>query len=266
MRTLWVIVAAALLASTAPASAQIEVDVELVLAVDVSRSMDEDERLLQRNGYAAAFRHREVIRAIESGLVGRIAVSYFEWAGPGRNKIVAPWTIISNAGQAHAFADVLDQSPPGRDRGTSISNGLNFGVELLDRSPARGLRRVIDVSGDGPNNVGEPVAKTRDDVIARGIIVNGLPVVIRPASASSFYDIADLDIYYQDCVIGGPGAFLVTVTDTSQFEIAIRRKLVLEIAGRPARVMPAQYDARPRVDCLIGEKARARRLRNLNDP
>lgn len=226
--------------------------------------MDDDERFLQRNGYVAAFRHPEVIRAIESGLTGRIAVTYFEWAGPGRNRIVAPWTIISNAGEAHAFAEMLAEIPPGRERGTSISNGLYFGVELLDQSPARGLRRVIDVSGDGPNNVGEPVAETRDEVVARGIVVNGLPIVIRAASAASFYDIADLDIYYQDCVIGGPGAFLVTIDDVTQFEIAIRRKLVLEIADRPARVIPAQFAPRPPVDCLIGEKARARRLRNLN--
>ena len=264
MRTSWLVAAAILATPIAPAAAQTEVDVELVLAVDVSRSMDADERLLQRNGYVEAFRHREVIRAIESGLIGRIAVTYFEWAGVGRSKVIAPWTIISNAGDAHAFADMLKAVPPGRERGTSISAGLDFGVELLGQSPARGLRRVIDVSGDGPNNTGPPVTQTRDDVVAQGIIVNGLPIVIRPASATSFYDIPDLDIYYEDCVIGGPGAVLVTVEDVTQFEVAIRRKLVLEIVDRQARIMPAQFDVRPRVDCLIGEKARARRFRNLN--
>lgn len=258
-----ILIAAAMWTVPATPSGATEVDLELVLAVDISRSMDAQERRLQRDGYVTAFRHPEVIRAIESGLIGRIAVTYFEWGGIGRNRVVVPWTIISNARDANAFADVLASDVPGQERGTSISSGLDLGLRLLDRSPARGLRRVIDVSGDGPNNMGPPVNAKRDEVVARGIVINGLPIVLRPGGPLGFFDIANLDHYYEDCVIGGPGAFLVTVNGASQFEIAIRRKLVLEIAGRDSRLMPVQLEVRELTDCLIGEKVRARRLREL---
>lgn len=252
----------------APAAAQYDpdrqVDVELVLAVDVSRSMDYDERLIQRNGYAAAFRHPDVIQAIRSGLTGRIAVTYFEWAGSSRGRVIAPWTIISSAEEAAAFADMLGEIAPGLERGTSISGALAFSLDLFRESPADGIRRVIDVSGDGPNNAGGRVDVMRDRVLAEGITINGLPILIKPPNAFGFFDIPDLDVYYEDCVIGGPGAFMVTVDDVTQFEIAIRRKLVLEIAGLPARLIPAQLATRPTADCLAGEKARARRLERFD--
>jgi hypothetical protein len=239
-----------------------DVDLELVLAVDVSRSMDIEELGLQRDGYVAAFRHPEVVAAIQSGAMGRIAVTFVEWAGPGFQIVLVPWTVIANGADAGAFADKLDQAAVLRETGTSISAGLFFAAGQFDGSPARGVRRVVDVSGDGPNNMGLPVAPSRDEVISDGITINGLPIMLKPIYVFGGYNIPNLDVYYEDCVIGGPGAFVVTVRRKEDFEEAIRRKLVLEIAGLPARLIPAAAIAQsaPRVDCMIGEKSRGRWL------
>jgi hypothetical protein len=243
------------------AEGPIDVDLELVLAVDVSRSMDIEELGLQRDGYVAAFRHPEVIAAIASGGVGRIAVTFVEWAGPGFQTVLVPWTVIANAGDADAFAAKLDAAPVLRETGTSISGGIFYAARQFDGSPARGVRRVVDVSGDGPNNMGLPIAPSRDEVISDGITINGLPIMLKPVYTFGGYNIPNLDIYYEDCVIGGPGAFVVTVRRLEDFESAIRRKLVLEIAGLPARVIAAQLtQTAPRIDCLIGEKTRGRWL------
>ena len=252
---------ASLLLVAAPASAaDTEVDLELVLAVDVSRSMDIGEQQLQRDGYVAAFRHPEVIQAIQSGAVGKIAVTYFEWAGPGFQVTIAPWTVIANAADADAFAAKLSGGGIGREIGTSISGGLTYAAGLFDGNGFTGYRQTIDVSGDGPNNSGAPVAATRDDVVNRGITINGLPIVIRPSFTTGPFGIPNLDKYYEDCVIGGPGAFMIAVTDRANFETAIRRKLVTEIAGLPAKVMNAadRSDAGPKADCMIGERTRPR--------
>ena len=239
------------------ASADVEVDLELVLAVDVSRSMDLDEQQLQRNGYIEAFQHPEVIQAIQSGSLGRIAVTYFEWAGPGFQALVAPWALIANAKDADDFALNLGEAPISREIGTSISSGLFFAVGRFNDTVFKSYRRVIDVSGDGPNNAGRPVEETRDWVLSRGVTINGLPIVLKPDLRYTQYGIPNLDIYYEDCVIGGPGAFMIAVTDPANFETAIRRKLVVEIAGLPARMMPAAEIVRaPRIDCMIGEKTR----------
>lgn len=240
-------------------SAESEVDLELVLAVDVSRSMDMQELALQRDGYVAAFRHPQVIEAITGGGYGRIAVAFVEWAGPGYQTVVVPWTVISNAAEAAAFATRLDEAPILRETGTSISGSLFFAARQFDQGPAQGARRVIDVSGDGPNNMGLPVAPSRNEVISDGITINGLPIMLKPVNTFGGFNIPDLDIYYEDCVIGGPGAFVVTVRNVRDFESAIRRKLVLEIAGSPAHLVPAAADiAAPRIDCMIGEKTRGR--------
>jgi Protein of unknown function (DUF1194) len=244
------------------AAAQSEsVDLELVLAVDVSRSMDFEEQELQRDGYAAAFRHPEVLAAIASGPLGRIGVTYVEWAGPGVHTILVPWTIVAGHEDAFSFADKIAAAEILRERGTSISSGLDFASGLFAGNGIEGLRRAIDVSGDGPNNMGLPVALVRDQVVAAGITINGLPIMLRPGGGFGAYGIRELDIYYEDCVIGGPGAFIVTVDDAAQFPAAIRRKLVLEIAGRvpPPRFIPAAA-MMPRIDCLIGEKRRERYL------
>jgi hypothetical protein len=246
--------------SAAVAAADTPVDLELVLAVDVSRSMDSDEQVLQRDGYVEAFRHKDVIDAIASGANGRIAVSYVEWAGATYQRTLVPWTIIDGEAAAHAFADRLAAAPITREHGTSIANGLIYVGPSFEGNGFVGGRRVIDVSGDGPNNVGMPVVAARDPLVAKGVTINGLPIMIK--RPGDFASIENLDIYYEDCVIGGTGAFLVPVTDIQKIASAIRRKLVLEIAAQPARVVPAsEVKAQPRVDCMIGEKLREQWMR-----
>lgn len=232
------------------------VDLELILAVDISRSMDFDEQEVQRQGYVDAFHHRDVIDAITSGPAGRIVVTYVEWAGIGTPRVVVPWMLIDGADSAAAFADAMAVAPLSRLRGTSISGGLHFSAAQFDDNAFFGERRIIDVSGDGPNNMGVPVVPVRDEIIDQGIIINGLPVMIRPSPALGAYNIPNLDVYYEDCVIGGPGSFVVTVEDPSQFAVAIRRKLVLEIASRDLPVVPVALRNEPRIDCLIGERLR----------
>jgi hypothetical protein len=238
------------------------VDVELVLAVDVSLSMSPFELDIQRRGYAAALTDQQVIRAIEDGPYGKIAVTYFEWAGSATHKVVVPWTAIASRADAEAFVAQLTAMPPSSARRTSISSALEFASDLLAESGFRGMKRVIDISGDGPNNQGPPVVEVRDAVAAQGITINGLPLMTTGGFAS-VYDVMDLDAYYTNCVIGGPGAFMVPVNDWSQFPEAIRRKLVMELAGL-AHPIPAAWDghALPLLtvqdeegyDCLIGEK------------
>jgi len=232
----------------------VPVDVELILAVDVSYSMDPEEQALQREGYVQALRSKEFLTALREGAHGKIAVMYFEWAGQFDQKILMPWRLIDGPEAADAVADELARAPYRRASRTSISGGLSFAKPLFDTSGYRGLRRVIDVSGDGANNAGAPVVPTRDGVTAAGITINGLPIMIR-RSRGSMMDIDNLDVYYEDCVIGGPGAFVVPIHERSQFVEATRTKLILEIAGRQpeARVVPAA-GKEPRVNCLIGEK------------
>jgi len=257
-----------LLISLPNARAQdLAVDVELVLAVDVSWSMDYEEQRVQREGYASAFRHPDVIDAIRHGGWGRIAVTYLEWAGSVFQEVVVPWTIVEDAGSAEKFAASLSSGPIGRLRRTSISEALTYVSGLFDGNGVAGLRRVIDVSGDGPNNEGRPVLEARANVLEKGIIINGLPILIGHPGSFSFFDINDLDVYYEDCVIGGFGSFIVPVTAVDQFAAAIRRKLVLEIAGAVPAVVPAQTrTAEPRINCLIGEMIWQQRRRYFNDP
>ena len=249
--------AAAVFVLTASASAAFgqDVDIELVLAVDVSSSVDNVEQILQRRGYVAAFRDPEVIAAITSGSFGRIAVTYVEWAGD-YHKVVVPWRIIQSESDARAFAGELASKPISHADLTSISGGLLFAADQFVESPASGLRRTIDISGDGANNSGPPVASTRDALVAQGITINGLPIVIRPSQITWPIGSVDLGLYYEDCVIGGSGAFTVKVEDQSGFQLAIRHKLFLEIAGIAPPVILAADDIQPRppTDCLIGER------------
>jgi hypothetical protein len=232
----------------------VPVDVELILAVDVSFSMDPDEQALQREGYIQALRSKEFLTALHEGAHGRIAVMYVEWAGQFDQKILMPWRLIDGPEAADAVADELARAPYRRASRTSISGGLIFAKPLFDNSGYRGVRRVIDVSGDGANNAGAPVAPTRDDVVAAGITINGLPIMLKRPTGSMM-DIEHLDIYYEDCVIGGPGAFVVPIHDRAQFIDATRTKLILEIAGRQPqpRVIPTSAKE-PRISCTIGEK------------
>lgn len=245
---------AAVLAFLCPAAsaraAGEEVDVALVLAVDVSLSMTPEEQRIQREGYVEAFRSDVVQGAIHQGLTGRIAVAYVEWAGVGNQVVVVPWTVIGSREEANAFAERLARNPPRRSTWTSIAGALDFSAALLKDSGVEAARRVIDVSGDGPNNQGRDVTLARDEAVAQGIVVNGLPLMIRQPSGP--WDIPDLDRYYRDCVIGGPGAFMVPVREPAQFAQAIRTKIVREVAALdpPALLIPAQAPAP--ANCRIG--------------
>ncbi|MGX1308505.1 hypothetical protein AB7M35_003263 [Amorphus suaedae] len=256
----WMVRAVSALVALVPlqaGAAQVDdvVDIELVLAVDVSWSMDHDEQLLQRQGYMGAFLHPDVIAAIGRGDWGRIAVTYVEWAGAGLQMVQVPWTVIDGPDTAQEFAAKLAAAPLARLRRTSISSALAFSGTLFDGNGYEGFRRVIDISGDGPNNMGGPVTDERDKLIEAGVTVNGLPIMIRRSSYDPFFQINNLDVYYEDCVIGGYGSFMVVVKDADEFASAIRRKLIMEIAAARPRVVPAQMQtAAPRIDCLIGEK------------
>jgi Protein of unknown function (DUF1194) len=232
----------------------IAVDIELVIAVDVSYSMDPDEQALQREGYVMALTSREFMQALREGVNGKIAITYFEWAGQFDQKVIMPWRLIEGPESADAVAAEIAAAPYRRASRTSISGGLSFAKPLFDHSGYRGLRRVIDVSGDGANNSGALVVPTRDDVLAAGITINGLPIMLKRANPGTM-DIEKLDIYYEDCVIGGPGAFVVPIREREKFIEATRTKLVLEVAGRQPepRVIPASSQA-PRISCSIGEK------------
>jgi hypothetical protein len=232
----------------------VPVDVELVLAVDVSYSMDPEEQQLQREGYIAGLTSREFMQALRQGANGKVALTYFEWAGPFDQKIILPWRLVDGPEAADAVAAEIARAPYRRASRTSIAGALNFAKPLFDASGYRGLRRVIDVSGDGPNNSGPPVQLVREDVLAAGMTINGLPIMLKRPNTFSM-DIDNLDVYYEDCVIGGPGAFVVPIHAREQFKDATRTKLVLEIAGTvPARpVVPVQAKT-PRVSCMIGEQ------------
>jgi hypothetical protein len=230
------------------------VDVLLVLAVDVSYSMDPDEQALQREGYIAALTSPEFMRALREGMHGKVAVTYFEWAGPFDQKIVVPWRLIDGPEAADSFVNEIAAAPYRRASRTSISGALTFAKPLFEGSGFQGVRRVIDVSGDGANNSGTLVTAARDDVVASGITINGLPIMLKRPNPFTM-DIDNLDVYYEDCVIGGPGAFVVPIRERAQFKDATRTKLLLEIAGRqPERlVLPAAAQA-PRISCTIGEQ------------
>jgi hypothetical protein len=230
------------------------VDIELVIAVDVSYSMDPDELAVQREGYAQAIVSRDFLQALKNGPNSKIAVTYFEWSASSDQKIIIPWRLIDGPETADAVASEIMNAPVRRGSRTSISAAINFAVPLFDQNPYRGLRRVIDISGDGPNNNGEPVTGARDAALEKGITINGLPIMVKEPSYSTM-DIDNLDWYYEDCVIGGVGAFVVPIKDRERFKEAIRIKLVLEVAGRKPeqRILPATAQ-QPRIPCMIGEK------------
>ena len=251
-------VLAALSGSLAPAPAAaaeaVPVDLELVLAADVSDSMDIKEQWLQRLGFAAAFRDAGIVKAITGGKLGRIAVTYIEWADVGQPKVVAPWALIDGRATAHAFAQALETTQLARMRKTSISGALLFASHLIENNGFSGRRRIIDISGDGPNNQGAPVLRARDEVVARGIVIHGLPIQLERkdkgrslgAMFGTPFDTTKLDIYYEDCVIGGPGSFILPVKSLEAMADGIRNKLFAEIAGVPVSVVLPAVWRRPR--------------------
>ena len=247
---------AALLAAAVPPrvarAGPTEVDLALVIAVDVSLSMDMEEQALQRQGFVEAFQAPAVHAAIRGGMLGRIAVAYVEWAGAANQTVVMPWTLIEGEAEARGFAETLSRRPPRRATWTSISSALDFSAELFGQGGFEATRRVIDVSGDGPNNQGRPVTEARDAVLAKGIVVNGLPIMLKEPTGA--WDYPNLDLYYRDCVIGGAGAFMVPVRDKAQFVEAVRTKILREVADLPAEPLLKRAQDAPRTDCRMGER------------
>ena len=243
------------------ARSETEVDLALVLAVDVSLSMEPDEQELQRQGFIEALRSPEVHQAIDKGMLGRIAITYVEWAGASYQEVIVPWTVIEQPNDGLRFAERLAQSPTSRVGYTSISGAIDFSLQQLRNSGVQSVRQVIDVSGDGANNQGRTVTLARDEAVAQGITINGLPIMLKRPSSS--WDIEDLDLYFQDCVIGGPGAFMIPVRAKHQFIDAIKTKIIREIAAQPqprVRIQPAQ--AVSSANCLAGEIRTRQRMGN----
>jgi hypothetical protein len=225
--------AAAGLASPATAQMAEPVDMLLVLAVDVSRSIDEDEARLQREGYRAGVCDGRVVEAITRGMLGAIGVAYVEWAGFEYQRLVLPWQRIAGQADANLWAAKLAEAPRASLSWTSISGGIDFSRRVLAEAPFEATRRVIDVSGDGVNNSGRGVERARDEAVADGVIINGLPIINdRPTFGRA--PPIPLDQYFQQSVIGGFGSFMVVAEDFEAFGTAVRRKLIREIAGLTA--------------------------------
>jgi hypothetical protein len=224
---------AALLAPLPAQGAEIPVDLELVLAVDISGSVDRVEARLQREGYIAALRHPQVIEAIQGGMLGRIAVTYVEWANDHYQRTMLDWTLLEHAEHAFAFADALAETPLMTAAWTSLSGAIDYAATLFDDNGYDGVRRVVDISGDGYNNRGRFPELARDEAVAAGITINGLPIINDRPNRWGGRPPADLDLYFEERVIGGPGAFIVVADDYTAFASAILSKLLLEIAGEP---------------------------------
>ena len=225
-----ILAAAAIVAFAAPVVAQaqeVPVDLELVLATDVSASIDKEEASLQRAGYLAALTSREVIDAIRTGVLGRIAITYIEWSGVQRT--VVDWTVIEDLASARAFAVTLRSAPLSSGAATSISGALDYSASLFDDNGYDGTRRVIDISGDGRNYSGRPLSSARADVLADGITINALPMIHRDKDGQILNP--GLDTYYSQRVVGGPGSFMVPALGTNAFPDAILKKLIIEISG-----------------------------------
>jgi hypothetical protein len=228
---------AALAVGMGPRAARAEdtVDLLLVLAVDVSRSIDEEEARLQRKGYYQAFTDPDVLRAIGSGMTGAIGVAYVEWSGVDWQRLIVPWTRIATLADAEAWVEALARHPPRSIAATSLSGAVAFSHRVLTEAPWPGLRRVIDISGDGDNNSGPPPAEARDRAVEDGIVINGLAIMNDPHANMRM----PLDAYFREAVIGGPGSFVIEVEDFQGFAQAVRRKLILEIASRSPLPSPA---------------------------
>ena len=207
----------------APGPVQTEVALALVLAVDASGSVSDDRFELQKQGYAAAFRNRQVLNSIHSLMAQRIAVTMMQWTGPELHVQTVDWTLVKDEVTVNALADAIEASKRQLfGGGTSISGAVDYSRLLLADNPFLGFRRVIDISGDGANNRGRAVTLARDEAVRDGISINGLPILaLQP----------DLDLYYYDNVIGRPGAFMVPAMSYDTFADAILKKLITEIAG-----------------------------------
>ena len=220
-----------LMAAAAPANAQ-DVDLELVLLADSSGSIDTAETAFQRGGHAEAITHPDVLSAIGQGQLRRIALTYVEWGDAVHQDVVVPWTVIDGADSAKAFAAALVTAPR-RARGyNAIGSALAAATALIQNNLFRGTRLVIDLSGDSANSWdGVSIASARDAAVAAGIVINGLPILCREAQCGGRPVTYNVENAFEEKIIGGPGAFVVTARDRESFELAVRRKLILEIAG-----------------------------------
>ncbi|HXJ01104.1 MAG TPA: DUF1194 domain-containing protein [Micropepsaceae bacterium] len=232
-----------------------EVDVALVLAIDASGSIDHDEAELQRKGIAEAFLSKEVQQAIQSGSLGRIGVSaiYFSSRQYGVMSVPVNWMIIRDQKSAEDFVRTLIAAPRQSARGTSISDALELAQRMLEKGPYRSAKQVVDVSGDGENNAGRPVLGVRDELLAKSITINGLPIIDETTSQ-------DLDKYYEGCVIGGPGSFVIPAKGFGDFARAMRRKLILEISGLTPKEEPGANPLLKKVAATLAQAAPARPL------
>jgi hypothetical protein len=228
MRRFWMVLMLAVLLPLAAAHARV-VDLLLVLAVDVSRSIDEEEFTLQREGYAQALSDPTVINAIRSGPMGAIAVTYMEWSGASLQTVIIPWTVIDSAAPAEKIAQILRTVPRPFGERTGVGAAIAASVALIDAAPHEGLRQVIDISGDGRNSSGGPPGPFRDIAVEKGIIINALPIVNDKPTFGRM--VLDLPGFFREEVIGGPGAFLQIAEGFTSFSAAVKAKLVREIAG-----------------------------------
>ncbi|HEV2605200.1 MAG TPA: DUF1194 domain-containing protein [Microvirga sp.] len=214
-----------------PARAE-PVDLELVFAADGSGSIDDDELRLQRKGWADALTSRDVLDGIKDGPLGAIAVAYMEWGGPQSQVLIVDWHVVRDEATARVFADKLLGAPRGATGYNSISNAIDFSVRLVEGNAHDGTRKIIDVSGDGPNMGGRSLEAARADALAKGFTINALAIRRsggRPGGPGGM----SLEDYYAQAVIGGPGAFVEIANETQPFALAARRKLLTEIAGGP---------------------------------
>lgn len=222
-----------------PAAGSEAVDVELVLLADASGSIDDAEILFQRQGYASAITDPMVIAAIAQGYEQRIAVTYVEWGAVDSQAVVVPWTIVDGAESAAAFAEKLMATPRLAFGRNAIGNALAAGQALIDGNDIKGFRRVIDFSGDSANNWGGiPITTARDSAVGAGIVINGLAILCRHCSSGRPISY-DLEEAFERLIIGGPGAFVVTADNRESFADAVRKKLLLEVAGPADGAKPA---------------------------
>ncbi|WP_262027836.1 DUF1194 domain-containing protein [Microvirga sp. Mcv34] len=238
--------------AASPVAPETQLDVALVIAVDVSSSMESDEQGLQREGFIDAFRSSLVHEAIGSGLNGRIAVTYVEWSGVKDQRVIVPWMVIDSPEKARSFSNQLAYQPIRQAGMTSISGVIDQSRKLFDQLGGAPLRRVVDISGDGPNNDGRHVTYARDEAVADGIIINGLPIMFNRGTGNAEQE--DLDLYYRECVIGGAGSFVIPVHDPEQFAMVVRTKIMREVAGTGgarSMIVPAQAGS---MNCITGEK------------
>jgi hypothetical protein len=227
------------------------VDLALVIAVDVSTSISDQEQRVQREGYISALLSPEVMRAIRSGRRGKIALAYMEWARPEYQRVLVPWTVIETPADASGAAKLIRGQPTLPQGGTSISAAQLAAARLLRDSGLQSDRQVVDVSGDGPNNAGPPVEGSRDALVTRGVTINGLAISIPESDMIKAFPLDYLVSYYKHCVIGGPNAFVIAVSEMRDFEMAVRKKFIAEIAGQPDSFLLAGEDTRAKdlFDC-----------------